>query len=298
MVGAMDIDLSAARDFMTGHARVLDRHRFARLTGEGEPGAILGALDAYRNPDGGYGWGLEPDLRSRTSQPGGALHAFEAMAEAGPATTPHAAALCDWLERASLPDGGVPFALPIPDPAACAPFWVSWDPTVSSLQITSVIAAEAHAVAAFDPAVAAHPWLERATRHCLDAILALEEAPHALVLAFSLRFVHAIHGTHPDAAAALERLAPFVPADGVVHVEGGLEDEVVRPLDMAPQPGPVRALFAEGVVDAELDRLAAGQRDDGGWEVDFASFSPQGSLEWRGHATVGAIAILSAAGRV
>jgi hypothetical protein len=294
----MDIDLSAARDFMAGHARALDRHRLARLTGEGEPGAVLGALEAYRNADGGYGWGLEPDLRTRTSQPGGALHALEAMAEAGPETTPRASALCDWLDAASLAGGGLPFALPIPDPAACAPFWVAADHGTPSLQITAVIAAEAHAVAAFDPAVAAHPWLERATRHCLDAILALDGAPHALVLAFSLRLVHAIHATHPDAAAALERLAAFVPADGIVHVEGGLEDEVVRPLDMAPRPGPVRELFGPGVVEAELDRLAAGQRDDGGWEVDFASFSPQGALEWRGHATVRAIGTLRAAGRV
>ena len=44
---------------------------------------MLAAVEAYRNPDGGYGWGLEPDLRSRTSQPGGALHALEAFADAG-----------------------------------------------------------------------------------------------------------------------------------------------------------------------------------------------------------------------
>jgi hypothetical protein len=34
-----------------------------------------------RNPDGGYGWGLEPDLRSVTSQPVGAMHAMEVFAE-------------------------------------------------------------------------------------------------------------------------------------------------------------------------------------------------------------------------
>ena len=46
----------------------------------------------------------------------------------------------DWLDGVSLPDGGLPFALPIPDPAACAPFWVSADPGVSSLQITAAVA--------------------------------------------------------------------------------------------------------------------------------------------------------------
>lgn len=41
------------------------------------PDGALAALSAYRNPDGGYGWGLEADLRARESQPGAALHAFE-----------------------------------------------------------------------------------------------------------------------------------------------------------------------------------------------------------------------------
>ena len=94
----MDIDLDTTTAFMTAHARVLDRHRFARLLGETDGARLLGAAEAYRNPDGGYGWGLEPDLRSVTSQPGGALHALEAFADAAPATTPRAAELCDWLD--------------------------------------------------------------------------------------------------------------------------------------------------------------------------------------------------------
>lgn len=69
--------------------------------------AGLAALDAYRNLDGGYGWGLEPDLRSSESQPSAALHAFEAMADAAPATTPNAPALCDWLHSVALPDPDV-----------------------------------------------------------------------------------------------------------------------------------------------------------------------------------------------
>ncbi len=290
----MDIDLDTTTAFMTAHARVLDRHRFARLRGDDGTG-LLGAAEAYRNPDGGYGWGLEPDLRSVTSQPGAALHALEAFAEAGPATTPRAAELCDWLDGVSLPDGGLPFAVPIPDPAGCAPFWVSADPGVSSLQITAAVAGQAHRVAAHDPAVAAHPWLARATAYCLAGIDALDGPPHALVLRFAFELLGAMGD---DAGDRVARLGAHVPPDGVVHVEGGLEDEVMRPLDFAPLPAhPARALFADGVIDAELDRLAAGRRDDGGWTVDFDSHSPQAALEWRGYATVRAVTILLAEGR-
>jgi hypothetical protein len=87
---AMSIDRSAAADFMATHARVLDRRRFALLNGDTDVSAVLAALDGYRNADGGYGWGLEPDLRSPESQPGAAHHAFEVFDEIAPATAPQA----------------------------------------------------------------------------------------------------------------------------------------------------------------------------------------------------------------
>jgi hypothetical protein len=280
----MTIDLAAASSFLAGHGRVLDRRRFA-----GDGAAILAAVDGYRNDDGGYGWGLEPDLRAPESQPGGALHAFEAFADAAPLCTPRAAELCDWLDSVTLPDGGLPFALPVGDPTGVAPFWAGADPRASSLQITSLVAGTAHRVAAHDPAVAAHPWLARATEYCRDAIRALDEAPFALAIWGSLWLADALG----DEELA-ERLGRFVPADGVLRVAGGAEDEAMRPLDLAPRPGGVaRALLGEDVIAADLERLAGGQQADGGWAVDFTSYSPAAALEWRGYATVRAVAILT-----
>lgn len=69
---------------MAGHARLLDRRRFELLFDGGNTEPALAALRAYRNRDGGYGHGLEPDLRAPESQPASALHAFEVFAEVGP----------------------------------------------------------------------------------------------------------------------------------------------------------------------------------------------------------------------
>jgi hypothetical protein len=295
--GWVSVDLSAAADFLAGSARVLDRRRFELLFGGGDPTAVLAAVDAYRNPDGGYGWGLEPDLRSRTSQPGGALHAFEVFADVVPVRTGRAAELCDWLASVSLPDRGLPFALPVPDPAACAPFWASADPTESSLQITAVVAATAHRVGAADSVLADHPWLTRATEYCLGAVRNLGPDPHAMVLAFAAQLLDAAAPTTPGAADLVDVLRPHVPADGLLHVAGGADDEFMRPLDFAPFPGgPARSLFGPDVVEAELERLAGAQQPDGGWPVDFDSYSPAATLEWRGHRTVQALVLLRANG--
>ena len=84
-----------------------------------------------------------------------------------------------------------------------------------------------------------------------------------------------------------------------MKVVGGSPDEYMRPLDFTPLPGgPVRRLFGPAVIDAELDRLEAGQEADGGWRVDFASYSPAAELEWRGHMTVNALGLLKRNGRL
>ncbi|MFD9541515.1 hypothetical protein [Streptomyces sp. NPDC060022] len=289
----MNADLAAASSFMAMHARVLDRRRFELLLGEADAGSALAAVDGYRNPDGGYGWGLEPDLRAPESQPAGALHAFEVFQDIAPATTPHAVQLCDWLASVSLPDGGLPLALPVKDASGCAPFWAQADPKVSTLQSTSFAVGAALRVAAYDSDVAAHPWLDRATQYCLTAIEAIGDSPHAVELSFAIRFLDAASETRQGAGALLDGLRRFIPADGLLPVAGGSVDEVIRPLDIAPTPGrPARTLYDPDVIAAELSHLAAEQQDDGGWLVDFASYSPAAALEWRGYRTVAAVSVL------
>src|SRR6185436_13928134 len=138
------VDVSAAVSFMAAHGRILDRRRLQLLLGQGDRASVVAALDGYRNPDGGYGWGMEPDLRAPESQPAGALHALEAFGDAAPLVSPHAVQLCDWLDSVTLPDGGLPFALPVADPAGLAPFWADADPATSSLQIIAYFAGHAH----------------------------------------------------------------------------------------------------------------------------------------------------------
>lgn len=285
---------------MAANARILDRWRLeAAVTGsESARRALVRSLAGYRNDDGGYGWGLEPDLRAPESQPGGALHALATLADAGPATSPDTASLLDWLGSVTLPDGGLPMALPLADPAACAPFWVHANPAESSLQITAAVAAQAHRALRWDESVRDHPWPARATRFCFDAIRRIEEAPFAYVLSFALQLLDAASDTYPEALELLTHLGRFVPKDGALPVVGGIEGETLHLLDLAPEPDrPVRDLFDPQAVADDLDRLERDQLPDGGWPVGFTSYSDAAGLEWRGLITAGAVTVLRLNGR-
>lgn len=281
--------------FMATHARLLDRQRAQLALGTGSADAVLAALAGYRNPDGGYGWGLEPDLRAPSSQPAGALHAFEVFEEVAPATTPNAAALCDWLGERSLDGGALPFSLAGADQPGSAPWWAKADPSVPSLHITAAVVGSAHRVARHDRAVADHPWLPRATAWCMDGIARIEGADRAYELLYVLLMLDAVHDVVPKAPAELSRVAAFLPPSGALPV--GVGDELLRPLAFSPWPDrPLRAAINSQAIADDLARLRDEQLPDGGWDVDFTPGSPMAALEWRGYATVSAVRILTANG--
>lgn len=291
----MDWDLDAAVRFVATNARVLDRRRLGVVLGDsGGSAGVVAALDAYRNADGGYGWALEPDHRSSSSQPVAAMHALEVLAEVRDVTSSRPVELLDWLARHSLPDGGVPFGLPFSDTEGSAGHWVGADPSVSSVQMTTQLAAQAHRLARHRPDVAGHPWLAAATDYCLTAVVEAGDL-HPYELMFALRFLDAAAANDERAEHLAGHLTSRV-GDGPVPIPGGADGEALQLLDFTPyRDAPSRAHFSEAAIASDLERLAAGQQPDGGWTVDFPTFSPAAALEWRGYATVQSVGILRGA---
>ena len=116
---------------------------------------------------------------------------------------------------------------------------------------------------------------------------------------YALQFLDAATTTHPNAQAELERLHAIIPSDGRLHVAGGLDHEFVGPLDFVPLPErPLRRLFDAAIVVDELDRLETSQQEDGGWPIEWDSYSPIAALEWRGWLTVRAMTIMHKNGRL
>jgi hypothetical protein len=74
---------------------------------------------------------------------------------------------------------------------------------------------------------------------------------------------------------------------------------VRKPLEWAPTPDhPLRRLFSDEVIEANLDQMAQAQQEDGGWGIAWEAISPACELEWRGWLTRTALVTLRADGRL
>jgi hypothetical protein len=284
----MPVDLPAAETFVLTNARLLERYRFAHLVHGAPAAAVRTALLAYRNPDGGFGNALEPDVRAASSEPVAVLHALEVLAAIDALDDPVVRAAADWIGTVAGPDGGVPFALPAAADAPRAP-WMQPDPAASPFTF---------AVAALLlRARLDHPWLRAATALCWT-LLDEPDRLEGYWFKCALEFLDATNDT-ARRDAVLPGLADRLDPDGSIPVAGGIEGERLTALTLSPHPGaPSRALFTAAQLEEALDELAAGQQEDGGWTIDWLAWSPAATLESRGLVTVRALATLRAHGRI
>ena len=282
-------DFDAASAFVAANARVIDRRRFGRLF-TGEPAApVRDAVAAYRNQDGGFGHGLEPDCRAPGSQPAAAEMALRILDEAGAWDENLVRGACDWLAAVAPAGGGAAFVEATLDGWAHAPWWVPEDGHPASLIATGMIAGTLHARGF------AHPWLDRATEVMWDRIAVLTE-PQPYEMFGVLGFLQHV----PDrdrAQAAFGLVGPLILERKLVTLDPEAPGERHGVLDFAPEPASLaRQLFDEAAVKAALDHLAQAQLGDGGWTFSWPAWSPAAERDWRGFLTVDALRLLRANG--
>lgn len=281
-----------ARNFIRKNARLLDRQIFAYLFASGSRQAVVMALKAYQNPDGGFGQALEPDKRCPESQPVDvemALKILDLVSALDDKQVQVEMILptCDFLQSISTGEGGVPFALPSAKEYPHAPWWAVEDDPPASLNPTAGI------VGLLLKYGIQHPWLDVAVGYCWRAIEASQtEMFHDLMpmIAFLENAPE-----HARAQRELSRIAERIARPGVVEMDPQAGGYVKMPLDWAPTPESFcRKLFDERTLNQHLVALAQRQRPDGGWPINWDPISPGVELEWRGWVTIGALFTLQA----
>lgn len=279
-----------AEEYILRNARVLERRRFEYLFGSGGAGSVIAALEAYRNPDGGYGHALEPDARGPGSQPGEVQSALDVLDGLGAAGAEVMAGVCDYLAAVSAEDGGLPFVHPNISEFPRAPWWQPPDSYVGSLLPTASVVGMLH------KNKVDHPWLASGTEFCWRKLDGLTQT-HP----YEARAVVSFLDHVPDRARAEElavRLGRMVRDGG--HVElGGATGDVHYPWDYAKRPESVaRRWFSDAEFDASLDLLVESQQDSGGWPVRWEIWTPVTEFEWGGVLTVDALTVLRAFDRL
>lgn len=295
------VDTRAARTFLRTHARIIEI-RLAEFALDGvtpAAQAAIAGIEAYRNADGGFGSGLEPDALAPTSQPLAVDSAFDILRDiaehtddpaVGQRAAECASATLDYLDSVSDPDGGLSIVFPSVAEFPRAEHW--GDGTFPpALNPTAKLLGNARSLG-LD-----HPWLRRAAQFCRSAVdgLASGTDAHTALCAVSFLETELDREESRKAYEALlgrsEELALFKPMPGPGY---GL-----TPLDFAPSPTSQRhAFFATEAIEAHLDELGSAQLDDGGWPLTWAPPGEGPVLAWRGVLTLNALRVLRAYGRL
>ncbi len=279
-----------AEEFIWRNARLLDRQLFAFHFKDGSADAVVAALRAYQNADGGFGNALEPDIRSPDSQPVPTQHGLEYLDAIGHFDGQLTERVCDFLETITTEEGGVPFVLPSVRAYPRAPWWETDGQPVASLNPTAMIAGILHKWQ-FQ-----HQWLTHASAFCWPKITSLQpQDEHELLCAIGF-LRHAPEWERAE--EQIERLGTALIESGMVAAAGS-EGYVRDALDWAPTPDhPLRRFFSQEQITACLDVRIARQQEDGGWPISWPPPSPAADNEWRGWVTLQALVTLRANGRL
>lgn len=283
-------DMAKATSFLWLHARLIDRLRYEYLFQHGRKRAVLEALSAYQNEDGGFGHALEPDMRGPISQPEHVEIALHILDELEALDSALVEGLCNYLETITTAEGGVPYVLPGVMQYPRAPWWQSTEQPPASLNPTAGI------VGILLKHHITHPWVERAATYCWREIEAkgVSEMHEARTV---LLFLEGI----PDEKRALKTIdwiGSQFQEKKLVTLEPGT-GYAFSPLDYAPRPTDrARRLFDDKSIEQALDILQAGQQEDGGWSMGWEPWTPLTAFEWRGWITVDALKVLRSNGRI
>ena len=279
-----------AADFIWRNARLLERAIFSRAFSNGSSEAVIVALTAYRNGDGGFGNALEPDIRAPGSIPLACENALLALREADIRDGALAAGICEFLASVAEPNGRVEIALPHILDYPRAAHWNSPSFGSDSPNPTAGLAGLLHFQGA------KHRWLTQASEWCWGRL----EHPlgDAHEIACALRFLEYEHERARAREMAM-RLATEAPRSKWFLEQAGTSDYGVTPLGLCPMPTAIgRPAFSNDLIAAHLDDLASRQQPDGGWPITWQAPGPGAAIEWRGRLTLDALLCLRAYGRI
>ncbi|HEV8633990.1 MAG TPA: hypothetical protein VG370_07100 [Chloroflexota bacterium] len=278
------VSIDRAGDFLHQHGVLWERALFAQLFEGGPRERTLRCLALYQNEDGGWGHGLEHDIRTPASNAPSAEYALGLMLEFGLAEEETVQRTAEWSARTQREDGTLALGEEF-HRRPRAGWWQEvreWpaDAIVGRLAALGVVP----------------PVLLQRTARWVARTLTLDELRGLDGESWRYRLYHyGDYFLNADPSLRSRAGAPGGWHDAVISktlelAEADPGDSGPLSFGWAPRlPGPA---VPAALLERHLDAVAAAQAEDGGWP------DPHGLLQWRPIRTIWALKRLREHGRV
>lgn len=270
---------------------MIERRLFEFHFDHGTPEGVFHAVYAYRNTDGGFGHGMEPDTASPESQPLFSVMALETLDEVNYLNAKLIATdFMPYFENITTEKGGIPWMFKPKSLYPCeAHFktvkeWAALSTTAPLLGILEKFAIDT-------------PWILKAEQFVWAEFERIQEK-HAFCYLCVPRWLTFLRNTRSQTKArnTIDKLKKWILADGVLCTDKsdpgwGLYGKP-HSLNYAPSPHSLfHPIFSPEMINADLNELITRQQEDGRWDTWYG-ISEGTKLEWAGMQTLWALKTL------
>jgi len=280
-----------ARDFILTNARMIERRLFEFHLENGTSEGVFHAVYAYRNSDGGFGHGMEPDTASPESQPLFSIMALETLDEVGYLTKE--IILNDFMpyfESITTEKGGIPWMFrpkstyPCEEHFKTVKEWAALSTTAPLLGILEKYKIDI-------------PWMKKAEHFVWSEFERIKDKHIFCYLCVPRWLTFLKHTKSRDKAKkTINNLKNWILTDGVIYKDKsddgwGLYGKP-HSLNYAQSSESILySLFTKETIESDLKELINRQKNDGRWDTWYG-ISEGTKLEWAGIQTLGALKTL------
>jgi hypothetical protein len=292
----------AATDTLKTEARPLERAQYLHEYFGGSVEAIMTALAAYQNPDGGFGHALEPDVRLVSSSVIATTIAFQIFRQFNVHHQhPMVEAACEFLKVSYDAEhrnwSNVP---PFVDDAPHAPWWTFRDQvrTEFANPRAEIVGHMVYYGRNFDSDLTL-----TLAKAALDH---LEAQPDEIEMHDILCYVRLVEtpALYPQIKNPMIDKLRRVIDHSVARSPKQWQAYGLQPTAVVTSPGSPFADVVRDVLDANLDFVIESQGEDGAWHPNFSwggehpEVWKQAEREWTGVLTLNTLRLLRAFGRI
>ena len=266
------ISIEKARNFIHAHGTMWERSLWDHLFDHGSLDRVHQCLLCYKNEDGGWGHGLEHDIKSPESNPLQVEFLLTIFRDTGIPTGNLLAGTAQWIEDQLNEDGTLQNSTAL-SKYPLAPWWTEWGGQRQPDSITGNLIKHG----------ACTPKLAQSTRQWVEKNLTLEkiDANDWLFMAYHAHdyFMNVVE--YPNLDEHRQAVINNIVKCAKQQAAKGETKKYYTLFMFATSPeGEVAQAMPGGLVAEYLEHLETSQRDDGGWDDEhgLAHWQPYSSI--------------------